>query len=121
MCWRGHGPEHIRIYRRKGDFVENFCRRCHLLRIRNYRHPDYSVKRRPLFALNASEYKRLKRRYGWTDLTVAVMTGMSRAGISDYLRGGRGGKRQAVRASRERAARISQAMRCDFSQLWSEA
>ena len=90
------------------------------MRMRAYR-AGYPSRRRPLFLLNVSTYRSVKRRYGWTDLTISVLTGMDYASIKDYARGVRGGKRRQIRAIRERAARISQAMRCDFSQLWSEA
>ena len=110
MCWRGHGPEH-HVNRSK----QIFCNRCHMLRTRAYR-SGYPSRHRPTFSLNAEFYKRLKRRYGWTDLTVAVFTGISRSVLWDYKRC----KRQ-IKATRPYAAKISQAMRCDFSQLWSEA
>ena len=120
MCWRGHGPEHHHdIPVMNGRYIEHRCRRCHLLRVRNYRHPEYPVKRRPLFALNMEEYKRIKRKNGWTDMTVAVFAEISRYTLFDYKRGGHGGVTRH-NASRQFAAKISQAMRCDFSQLWSQ-
>jgi len=60
------------------------------------------------------------QRLGWSNLTVATLAEMSRSGLNDYSRGGRGGKRQAIHATRERAAKIAQTLRCNFSQLWSE-
>jgi hypothetical protein len=116
MCWRGHGPEQHYL----GSDGNMKCRRCHLLRIRNSRHPEYPVEYRPLFSLKIREYQRIRNRYGWNDLTVALMVGMSESGIHDYQRGTKGGKRRQVRATRARAAAIAQAMRCDFSQLWSQ-
>jgi len=110
MCWRGHGPE----FRRS----DRGCARCHMLRTRAYR-SGYPSRHRPLFSLNHEFYKRLKRRYRWTDLTISVFTGISRYALIDYKRGMHGGR--AIRATRERAAAISQAMRCDFNQLWMEA
>jgi hypothetical protein len=91
-----------------------------MLRVRAYR-SGYPAKRRPLFLLNAELVNSIKRRCGWTDLTIALFSGLSRSAIVDYKRGGRGGKRRAIRATRESAAKIARALRCDFSQLWSEA
>jgi DNA-binding XRE family transcriptional regulator len=109
MCWRGHGPEFMRP-----NGKQTCCRRCHMLRVRAYR-SGYPSRKQPLYVLNSNLYSRIKRRMGWTDRTVAVFAGISRDTLYDYKR------RKPIRATRVYAEKISQAMHCDFSQLWSEA
>jgi hypothetical protein len=121
MCWRGHKKEdHVIRWQNQGRYILRSCRRCHMLTVRALRHPEYPLKRRPLFIMNRDFYNQLLKRYRWTDTTVAIMAEISCWTLRDYKRGRDGGKTRH-NATRQVAVKISQALRCNFSQLWSES
>lgn len=118
MCWRGHS-EHFHVQTTTKDgYSWHRCKLCHahhVSALRGKRDPVYE----PLFEMNRGFYNCQLKRHGWTDTTVAVIGEISRYTLRDYKRGRNGGITRH-KARRVIAAKIAQALRVPFSQLWSE-
>lgn len=69
-----------------------------------------------MFALNKAEYDRIKKAHGWRNYRIVAFSGVSLDHLTDF-----GRRKKTYRATRETAAKVAQAMGCQFSQLWSEA